>query len=186
MKLKPLRLAFVARPPPWSAYRWIWLLAGCGALAMAILADMDAHRDLARARGRMAKQRNSPDHLAAPSLNAEERRKLATRVRAINAHIRVLNLRWDDIFRTLRPEPNNDVRLLALETSAAAGGTADTTLHISAEATGAESMTGFAAHLAQQPRLQNVTLVRHEAGRDAGAAPGSIRFRLEASWIDSL
>ncbi len=164
----------------------MWLLAGCGALVMAIVADLDAHRDLASARGHMANQRNPPIRLAAPALSAEEKRKLAMRVKAVNAHIRVLNLRWDEIFRALRPEPHNDVRLLALETGAGTGDTAGTTLHISAEASGAESMTGYAAYLAQQPRLHNVTLVRHEAGREAGAAPGSIRFRVEALWIDSL
>lgn len=184
MKLKPLRLAFVAKHPASRWYRWPLPLIGAAALSLAILAGLESHADLSAARERKARQESQSARYAAPLRNAEEQRPLRAQIKAINAHIRGLNLPWDEIFRTLRPGRPGDVRLLSLDASA--GAAAATLLHIRGEADGPDKMTAYAAYLAHQPRLQNVTLVHHETGREAGAVPGSMRFRLEASWLDSL
>lgn len=173
MSARAIRLDFLEGPRPRTLWRRLALAAGVALAAGAALAYIDARstRDILLARHAATLREQAPPRPA--SLSPQEERELAEKVRAINLHVRALNLPWDAILRAIEPHQTMDVALLSLDTTGRAGA-----LRLAGRAARAEDMTDYVAFLAERKTLKSAYLARHELLREGG-----YRFDVEVEWL---
>jgi len=172
--MRAFELDFQRRPRP-SPFGWLLLAAGLATLAalagqryqlteathasQAALALFEAQLPNANA----AREAGAADPAAEAALAAARQ----TLERA--------KLPWDELFAALEAADNADVALLAVTPDVARG-----QIKIHADARHLAAMLAFQRRLQQSGALRHVTLLDHEALREAGQP--SVRFHLVAAW----
>ena len=162
-------------PRPRAAWRRLALLVALAAAVWATVVYLDARstRDFLLARQEASLRRQAP--LRQASLSPQQERAVTERVKAVNPHVRALNLPWDAILRAIEPPKAMDVALLSLDTAGRAGA-----LRLAGRASRAEEMTDYVSFLAEKRNLKSVYLAKHELLRDGG-----YRFDVEAEWRET-
>ena len=107
--------------------------------------------------------------------SAEEIKSLQQEVNVVNKQIRQLNQRWDRLLNDLRVYPGGNVSSLSLEVNAVSG-----VVRYFAVAENVETMTDYAAYLADKKTLQAVLISRHEMDMQG------LRFVVDAKWAERL
>lgn len=110
-----------------------------------------------------------------PLRSAEEIKSLQQEVNVVNKQIRQLNQRWDRLLNDLRVFPDGNVSSLSLEVNAVSG-----VIRYFAVAENVETMTDYAAYLADKKTLQAVLISRHEMDAQG------LRFMVDAKWAERL
>lgn len=172
MSARAIRLDLMHGPRPQAAWRRLALLAALGGAAWAAVDYFDARstRDFLLARHAVSLRQQAP--LRQASLSPQQEREVAERVKAVNPHVRALNMSWDAILRAIEPPKAMDIALLSLDTAGRAGA-----LRLSGRASTAEEMTDYVSFLAERKNLKSAYLVKHELLREGG-----YRFDVEAEW----
>lgn len=173
MSARAIRLDFLEGPRPRVVWRRLALAAGIVLAAGAAATYFDARstHDFLLARHAAALREQAPPRPA--SLSPQEERELAEQVRAINLHVRALNMPWDAILRAIEPHKTMDVSLLSLDTTGRAGA-----LRLAGRAARSEDMTDYVSFLAEKKNLKSAYLAKHELVRDGG-----YRFDVEVEWL---
>jgi hypothetical protein len=109
-------------------------------------------------------------------------REEQTRIGAVNAAIRQLNLPIEAVLHALRPPRDIRVAVLQVETASAATGDVANTLKITAEAPSSAEMTRYVAYVSDRRPFTRAYLTHHEL-LDEGN-PERFRFTMEAQWND--
>jgi hypothetical protein len=118
-----------------------------------------------------------PSQTAGPGWTREE----ATRVQAINAAIRELNLPIDGLLRSIEPPKDIRVAVLSVETSGEAA-KGRSSLRIVAQTPSSGEMARYVGFVSERKPFIGAYLVRHEAVDEAGQH--FLRFTVEAQWND--
>lgn len=146
----------------------------CAALGYAVKAGTAAHALQAALE---APQRVSPAP-PAPEWSPTE----ATRIGAVNAAVRQLNLPFDALLRALAPAPDLEVAVLSVATGAVSGTNSASSVKIVAEARTRADMARYAALVAQREPFVHTYIIEHEL--DSTVPERRYRFTLEATWQD--
>lgn len=169
-----------------STSRGRWLLAGAALTAAAVslvTVWRTAHEvEMLQQRARAATGLAQPDRRPA-TLSREEK----TRIVAVNAAIRQMNLPVAALLEAMPPPEDIRVALLGVDLagqsqSAAAASNRASTLRITAEARTGEEMANYVAFLADRRPFTAAYLVRHEVMETQAEKP--YRFMVEAVWQD--
>ncbi len=158
--------------------RWSWAAAAVivGLSLTMVHAAWQVHREAARV-AQAIEERNgaSTTEVAEPNWTREE----LSKVRAVNAAVRQLNLPFSDIVRALEPPRDIRVAVLGLEvldTGSVNGGSGPTVKVVAESKTGAE-MARYVGFLQDSRPFADAYLVHHEIVEFAGERP--FRFTVE-------
>lgn len=94
---------------------------------------------------------------SATTVDSATQRVLVEQISAHNAVARSLNLPWDRLLEALRPEDEEDLIVVGLDT--ANGGSV---IRVHGEAENAEAMTAYVEVLSNRPMFTRAVLIKHE------------------------
>ncbi len=172
MTVRRVHLYFKGHGARWKLGRRILLFIAGASAAWSFFAYFEAHTIFQSLEQSYRKATKRLEAGRAPVPSAAQARQLAEQVKAVNGLIRGLNQPWDLVFQTVRPPQPLAVTLFALDTGARAD-----ILRISAQAGHPGDMADYVSFLAENHRLRNAYLVKHESRREGG-----YQFEVEAEW----
>lgn len=160
--------------------RWLALGAAVLFAAIMILQAVDTRQSVESLSSLLAAATNATQHVARPSSwNREE----ITRVKAVNAAIRELNMPISSILRALEPPRDIRVAVLSVETGAGSSSTTQVSnIKIVAEARTSAEMARYVGVVSERKPFTGAYLTEHEI--DKTSAEQSYRFTVEAPWSE--